>query len=268
MAARLGILGFGSMGGAIARGAVGAGVIDARDVIVVEPDDARRAAASALGCVVSGVERHAFDAEQVLIAVKPQRFRQAVARIGAVESPTVIISVMAGVSSATIRHALGGATRVIRAMPNIACEVGAGATALAPGEAARPGDESLALSLFAAVGRVVVVDESMLHAVTALSGSGPAYVFLLAEAMEQAGIQAGLERHLARTLAYETVHGAAKLLVGRADQDADSLRRAVTSPGGTTSAALEVMFERELPQIVAEAILAARDRSIEFGERL
>ena len=171
---------------------------------------------------------------------------------------------MAGLSSASIRQGLGGLVRVIRVMPNVPCRLRVGVSAIAAGEAARPGDEAFACALFGVLGRVVIVGEPQLHAVTALSGSGPAYVFLLAEAMEQAGVQVGLERHTARLLAYQTIHGAGCMLV-QPDGDADALRRAVTSPGGTTSAATEVMFEQELPQIVANAVLAARDRGIELG---
>ncbi len=137
-------------------------------------------------------------------------------------------------------------------------------TAIALGEGAQPGDELFVHDLFRAVGQVVQVDESHMHAATAVSGSGPAYVFLLAEAMEQAGTQIGLDARTARRLAYQTILGAGRLLAEDTRASADALRTAVTSPGGTTAAALEVLFEKELPQIVTEAITAARDRGIEL----
>lgn len=261
------------MGSAILRGAAEAGVLDPSTVLVIEPDDGRREEARRLGCVVSAEARFAWDSPQILLAVKPQVFAKVADQMGPAPAGTsgvVVTSIMAGLSSATIRQALGGNTRIIRAMPNTPCRVKAGMTAIAMGDGARAGDEHFPLMLFASLGRVVKVEEHLLHAVTAVSGSGPAYVFLLAESMEQAGIQAGLDPHTARTLAYQTILGAGRLLTADGDAShgpisADALRSQVTSPGGTTAAALEVFFEAEMPQIVAEAILAARDRAVELG---
>ncbi|MCL4210886.1 MAG: pyrroline-5-carboxylate reductase [Phycisphaeraceae bacterium] len=273
MPTTLSIIGFGSMGSAILRGAVEAGVLEAESVLVIEPDDGRREQARRLGCVVSAEARFAWDSPHVLLAVKPQVFASVAEQMGpapAASDGVIVTSIMAGLSSAAIRQVLGGNTRIIRAMPNTPCRVKAGMTALAIGEGARSGDEHFPVMLFASMGRVVKVEEHLLHAVTAVSGSGPAYVFLLAESMEQAGIQAGLDHHTARTLAYQTILGAGRMLTADGDGShapvsADALRTQVTSPGGTTAAALEVFFEAEFPQIVAEAILAARDRAVELG---
>jgi len=266
MPAALGVVGFGSMGSAILRGAIAARVLRPGDVIVVEPDHNRREDASRLGCVTAGEARFVLDAQQILLCVKPQTFSEVARQMGRLMTPKIVISIMAGLSSGVIRQALGSQARVIRMMPNIPCRVGAGITAIARGEGAREGDEALARRIVAAIGEVAEVDESQMDAVTALSGSGPAYVFLLAESMEQAGMQMGLDVHVARALAYHTVLGAGRLLTETNHANAETLRQAVTSPGGTTAAALEEMFERELPQIVVEAIHAARDRGIDLNQ--
>lgn len=247
------------------RGGIGAGVIDARAVLVVDPDEARRSEAAALGCRTLPAVRGEMEAEQILLAVKPQKWDEAALQIGRLARPAIVISIMAGVGSVRIRESLREHARVVRVMPNTPCRLRAGVSAMALGAGAAAGDEQFARRLLESLGRVVEVDESMLNAVTALSGSGPAYVFLLAEAMEQAGEQMGLDRRTARILAYHTILGSGRLLTECDEVVADSLRAAVTSPGGTTAAALEVLFERELPQIVAEAIIAARDRGEELG---
>ena len=137
--------------------------------------------------------------------------------------------------------------------------------AVALGEGAVPGDEALAVALFDALGRTAMVDEALMHAVTAVSGSGPAYVFLLAEAMGKAAVGLGLDAETAELLVRQTVLGAARLL-DESDEDAAALRRAVTSPGGTTEAALAVMLQRGLPDVICDAIAAARDRGRELDQ--
>ena len=149
-------------------------------------------------------------------------------------------------------------------MRNARCRVGAGMTASAPGDGAGPGDGALAVKIFAALGRTVIVHEHHMHAVTGISGSGPAYVFLLAEAMEHAAVSAGLDDVTAGLLVRQTILGAGTLLAESAEAPAE-LRAAVTSPGGTTEAALEVMMDRDWPAIVGDAIAAARDRGAELG---
>jgi pyrroline-5-carboxylate reductase len=263
---KLAIVGFGAMGSAIVRGGCEAGVLDPRALLVIEPDDRKREAAAALGCATIPAVDGEINAEAILLAVKPQKWPEVARRIGPLNRETIVVSIMAGVASFSVATVLGDAAHVVRAMPNTACRLRAGITAIASGAGARIEDVQFAGRLFSALGRVVEVDESMMNAVTALSGSGPAYVFLLAEAMEQAGAQMGLDRLTSRTLAYETILGAGRLLTEGDDVVADKLRSLVTSPGGTTAAALEVLFERELPQIVAEAIIAARDRGEELGQ--
>ncbi len=263
MAFRLGIIGAGNMGRAIMRGAVEGGVLAPGEILVVDVDRRRRAEAAALGCRESADPAAALAADQIMLAVKPQSFPGVAAALGRLAEPRCVISIMAGVSSRSIAAALGEGARVVRVMPNTPCQVGAGVSAIAPGAGARPGDEHLAVAIFGALGRTVSVDESTLDAVTAVSGSGPAYVFLLAEAMEKAAVRVGLPPPTAAILVRQTILGAGRLLVESGDEPA-GLRAAVTSRGGTTEAALSVMLARDLPGIVADAVAAARDRGAEL----
>jgi pyrroline-5-carboxylate reductase len=264
MAARLAIIGAGNMGSAIVRGAVGAQLVSPADVLVVEPDDDRRRAMQSIGCRTSILPRDAIGYEQIMLAVKPQTFAEVAEQLGVIESPVVIISIMAGVSSDRIRAAVGEQARIIRVMPNTPAQIGAGAAAIAMGAGALPGDESLARTLFESVGRVVIVEELLMDAVTATCGSGPAYVFLLAEAMEQAAIRLGIDAGTARALVTQTICGAGRMLI-ESSQSPSELRAAVTSRGGTTAAALDVFQQRQFIDIVIQAMSAARDRSRQLG---
>jgi pyrroline-5-carboxylate reductase len=166
--------------------------------------------------------------------------------------------------TATIEGPLGGMPSVVRAMPNTPARVGKGVTALATGRHTTDSTKQLAEAVFSAVGPVFWVTEDALDAVTALSGSGPAYVFLLAEAMVDAGVELGLEPEVAQTLTYETIEGAGRMLT-RTGIDPATLRAQVTSKGGTTEAAIAVLEDADLRKTVAEAIAAARRRSQELG---
>jgi pyrroline-5-carboxylate reductase len=263
MPCRLGIIGGGNMGGAIVRGAIGAGVLAPQEILVVEVDERKRGMFADLNCRTVPDAAAALECEQIILAIKPQTFPEVAAVIAPLPSSMVVITIMAGRGSTSVCAALGGNARVVRAMPNLPCQIGEGMTAIALGEGASPGDETLAQSLFESIGRCITVDESLMHAVTAVSGSGPAYVLLLAESMEQAAVKLGLTTHEARAIVSQTILGAATLL-DRSPQTADELRQSVTSPGGTTAAAMEVMFERELPEIITEALTAARDRGREL----
>ena len=203
------------------------------------------------------------QADVVVLAVKPQQMSAALATLG-VPPATLIISIAAGITTARLERELGGPARVIRVMPNTPALVGAGAAALCAGKFAVPEDLQTATAILQAVGIVVPVEEKDLDAVTALSGSGPAYVFLVAEALIQAGIAAGLTPAIAHRLAIQTVAGAGRLLAESAAEPA-KLRRQVTSPGGTTEAAVAVLLERKLPEIFLEAVTAAARRSRELS---
>jgi pyrroline-5-carboxylate reductase len=264
------IIGGGNMGGAIVRGMITRGVLPPEKITVIEIDRARHAAFHEHGCAVTdkidaGMATLA-DIGQVMLAVKPQMFADVAAALAPVKRPRLFISIMAGLGSGRIHHALGPAARIVRCMPNVACQIGAGMTAIALGMGAREGDEDLARQIFDALGKTVMVDESHLHAVTAVSGSGPAYVFLLAEAMQIAAEDVDLPADIARMLVMQTIAGAAHML-DESDHNAAELRESVTSRGGTTEAALRVFEQKGLQQTVIDAIRAARDRGVELNER-
>ncbi|HEX6021909.1 MAG TPA: pyrroline-5-carboxylate reductase, partial [Solirubrobacter sp.] len=228
------IVGGGRMGEALLGGLIADGR-RAEAFAVAEVSEPRREELTAAYPGVAVVEAPVAAAGAVL-AVKPPDVAAA-ARAAAEAGCKRILSVAAGIRTKAIEEAIGSPLPVVRAMPNTPALVGAGVTAIAPGSAAGEQDLLWAEEILFGVGAVVRVKESALDAVTGLSGSGPAYVFLVAEAMADAGVLAGLPRDLSETLAFETVYGAAKLLRESEDGPA-ALRAAVTSPGGTTAAGL------------------------------
>lgn len=258
---RLGVIGAGNMGLTIVRGAIENGILVPADIHIAEVDPSRRAIAAGLGCKVEASPEAVWSCENILLAVKPQQFGE-MPPMHALDG--VIITIMAGIDSARVRDALGPSARVIRAMPNTPCRIGEGMTAIAIGAGAQQGDEAFALRLFGALGRTVLVDEHHMHAVTAVSGSGPAYVFRFAEAMERGAIDAELDPATARLLVQQTILGAAGLMIEAGDDPA-VLRAAVTSKGGTTAAALAVIEAGAFETIVREAIAAAVARGRELG---
>ncbi len=203
-------------------------------------------------------------ADIILLAVKPQQMGAVLNEIKSNARGRLVVSIAAGISTDNIERGLGGKARVVRAMPNTPALVSAGAAALAKGAYATEEDLSVAEAILGAVGITARVEEKLIDAVTALSGSGPAYVFYVAEAMISAGIEAGLSKELAGKLTIQTILGASKLMV-ESGESAESLRRKVTSPGGTTEAALKVMNDRKLVEILIEAIKAASRRSKELS---
>jgi len=256
----LGIIGGGNMGLAIARGAVRARMLAPSSVFVADVHAQRRALFEDLGCLFTDDPADLHGVPRLVLAVKPHQASAVFERLTPLRAPTEVLSVMAGVTSKSIGAALGPHARVIRVMPNTPCLLGEGMSAVAPGEGSRPGDESFALHLFGSIGRTVLVEESMIDAVTAVSGSGPAYIYLLAELMEEAARRAGLGAADARQLVIQTIIGAGRLL-RESGADPATLRRQVTTPGGTTAAAIEYLDSREVPEAIVQAILAARDRS-------
>ena len=260
---RLGVIGAGNMGRAIVEGAVRAGILPADAIIVAEPDEQRRAALEARGCSVEPRIDEVAEADAILLAVKPQVFPTLAPDI-ALQRPAVVISVMAGLGSAAIREQLGEHARVVRVMPNTPCQIGQGMSAIALGAGAGAEDDALAVAIFEAIGLVVRVAEDQIDAVTAVSGSGPAYVFLLAESMAKAALDLGLDAEVANTLVRQTILGAGHLLAASQETPA-ALRAAVTSPGGTTAAAVDVLVAGNLPETVARALHAARDRGRELN---
>jgi pyrroline-5-carboxylate reductase len=251
------------MGEALLTGLLRSGWADAADVAVVEKLEPRRKALAELfpGVAVL-VEPCATDG--VVIAVKPGDVPDA-CRSAATAGCTRGLSIAAGVPLATLEAGFGAGVPVVRAMPNTPALVGAGAAAIAPGVAAGEDDLAWAESILAAVGTVVRVPESLLDAVTGLSGSGPAYVFLVAEALTEAGVLAGLPRDVSATLAVQTLLGSARLLAETADGP-EALRAAVTSPGGTTAAGLRALESAGVRAAFLDAVMAATDRSRQLGQ--
>ena len=260
-------LGAGNMGEALIRGLLTAKTIMPSQIIATDVRPERLGdLAKTFGIRTAGDNVKAVaDADIVLLAVKPQQMSAVLAPLkSAAIVRKLFISIAAGVTTARIEGELGGKARVVRVMPNTPALVGAGAAALAKGSNATDDDLATAEAILGAVGITVRVEERLIDAVTALSGSGPAYVFYVTEAMIKAGVAAGLDEALAKKLAIQTVYGAAKLLV-ESGEEPDLLRRKVTSPGGTTEAALKVMGERKLTEIFTEAIKAAEQRSRELS---
>lgn len=204
------------------------------------------------------------EAEGTVIAVKPHHVADACAAVGAAGGGRVL-SIAAGVTLAALEAALPDGTPVMRAMPNTPALVGAGAAAVAPGSAAGEADLDWAESILSAVGAVTRVPESLLDAVTGLSGSGPAYVFVVLDALIEGGVAAGLPRDVAESLAGQTLLGAATLYL-HGDRTPGELRAQVTSPGGTTAAGLRVLEQRAVRAAFIDAVLAARDRATELGD--
>jgi pyrroline-5-carboxylate reductase len=258
------LAGAGKMGGAMLTGWL-AGGLDARRVVVVEPypsDEIKALAAK--GVRIN--PKDAITAETLVMAVKPQSFREAGPLVKPfVGASTLVVSIMAGTKISALEEVCGG--KVVRAMPNTPAAIGRGITVAVPAKGVSAAQRATADALLRATGSVEwVEDEKLMDAVTAVSGSGPAYVFLLAEELARAGVEAGLPAELATKLARETVAGSGELL-HRSDLPAATLRQNVTSPGGTTQAALEVLMAKDgLLPLMIRAIAAATKRSIELAK--
>jgi pyrroline-5-carboxylate reductase len=209
----------------------------------------------------------AREAQIVILSVKPQAMNKLLDEIaGALDDTKLVISIAAGVPIAAIERKVGHGVRIVRTMPNTPALVGAGATALSAGEHATQEDLRQAKALFDAVGRAVIVDEELLDAVTGLSGSGPAYIFLIIEALSDAGVKVGLARQQAQELAAQTVLGSAKLLIDTGEHPG-RLKDQVTSPGGTAIAGLHTLEAGGLRTTLMDAVEAATRRSKELGKK-
>jgi pyrroline-5-carboxylate reductase len=207
-------------------------------------------------------------ANVVVLAVKPQVIGQVLEQMSTeIHSDTLVISIAAGVPLAAIEARLPSGQRVLRAMPNTAAIALAGATGIAPGSQAGPEDVRFARALFDAVGRSVVLDESQLDAVTGLSGSGPAYVMLIIDALADGGVKVGLSRETALLLAAQTVYGSAKLLLETGEHPG-RLKDMVTSPGGTTIAGLHALEAGGLRHTLMNAVEVATRRATELGQAM
>ena len=264
---RVGFVGGGNMGEALIRGLLGAGLVPA-DHITATDVRADRAAQLAKQF---GITAHADntrlvrEADVVILAVKPQIMAPVLAEIApAVTARHLLISIAAGVATGTIRAALGKEARIIRVMPNTPALVLQGAAAIARGKGLGPDDLGTAQEIFGAVGRAVVLDEEAMDAVTGLSGSGPAYVAIVVEALADGGVRMGLDRATAMTLATQTVLGAAQLL-SETGMHPGALKDMVSSPGGTTIAGITALEEGGIRTALIQAVERATQRSRELG---
>jgi len=262
---RICFIGGGAMAEAMINGLLSQAIIQPAQLTVVELDQRRLGFLSeSYGIAVFSPddgEEALAAAEIVVLAVKPQQLACAMAAYaGSLRAEQLLISVLAGVNLATIRQLIPKGTRVVRAMPNTSAAVGLSATGICTEPGGQASSLDLAEAIFQSIGTVVRVSEERMDAITALSGSGPAYVFALAEAMEQGGVAAGLDVAVARELTKQTLLGAAQLLAS-GSQPPEELRRRVTSPGGTTMAALQVMQRADFSEMMRQAILSAAARS-------
>lgn len=262
----LGFIGAGNMAQAITQGVLDAELFEPKQIIASAPTNPNRAVFSAWGCRSTADNAEILrQADIVVIACKPQIFPQVAPQIAAGLRPgTLLVSIMAGLSLAQIAAAIAPAKALlVRAMPNTPLAVGHGVTALcaAPGVAEK--DFERAMELFAAAGSILPLEESQMDAFTAVAGSGPAYLFYLAEAMEKSALGLGLPPAACRAMVIETLMGAVALLTQDEDAygDPTECRRQVTSPGGCTAEAIRVFDEAKLPETVAKALAANVARS-------
>jgi pyrroline-5-carboxylate reductase len=266
---RLGFLGAGNMAGALIKGLLHGGVsgdrITASDVKVERLEQLRLAHG-----IRTTTDNHALlrDSDVLVLSVKPQVIDKVLTEVGGqVRLDQLVVSVAAGVPIEALEGRLAAGSRVVRAMPNTPATVQAGATAIAGGAHASEDDLRIARELFEAVGRVVVLDEILLDAVTGLSGSGPAYLMLVIEALADGGVKVGLHRDTALLLAAQTVYGSAKLLLETGEHPG-RLKDMVTSPGGTAIAGLHTLESGGLRRTLIDAVEVATKRSIELGEQM
>jgi len=256
------LVGAGKMGSAMLDGWLGRG-LDPKKITVIEPQPVKAVKALARRGVKLNPKNKIGVASAIVIAVKPQSAPEALPPLARyIDKATLVLSIMAGRTIGFLEKSLPAGTAIVRAMPNTPAAIGRGISVAVANAKISKRQRKQASDLLAAIGKVEwVLDEALMDAVTALSGSGPAYIFLLAECMARAGVAAGLPPDLATRLARETVAGSAELL-HRSDIDAAMLRQNVTSPGGTTAAALEVLMgPGGFDQLLTQAIDAATRRS-------
>jgi pyrroline-5-carboxylate reductase len=264
---KVGFIGGGNMGEALIKGLIAANLVPPEAVYASDVRIERlRALDQQFGVQLCEDNLELVrQADVVILAVKPQIMAPVVRQIAsAVTRRKLLISIAAGVSTATIRAALGKDARLIRVMPNTPALVLEGVTAIAKAEGLEPGDLDVAGEIFSAVGRVVTLDEDLMDAVTGLSGSGPAYVALVVESLADGGVRMGLDRITAMTLATQTVLGAARLML-ETGMHPGALKDMVSSPGGTTIAGIAALEEGGLRHNLIRAVERATQRSRELG---
>ena len=265
--ARWGFIGAGRMASALAQGMIAAGAARADAISAHDPSEAAARPMAEFGVRMLGSNAAVAESSDVLVlAVKPQAIPAVLAELEpAMTAGHLVVSVAAGVSLATLAAGLGPLPRLVRTMPNTPALIGEGASAFAPGVSATAEDEALVQRLLGAVGRAYRVPEAQLDAVTGLSGSGPAFVYLMIEALSDGGVKAGLPRDLATALAAQTVLGAARMVL-ETGLHPGVLKDQVASPGGTTIAGLHALEKGGARAAFIDAVEAATRRSAELAE--
>ena len=261
----LAVIGGGRMGEAIVRGLIDADAITASNVIIAEPDAARRdelAAAYGVRCVAGGAE--ALPAGIALLAIKPQVADSVIKELAGSFAGSLVVSIIAGFSSAKLESLMPAGTTVVRVMPNTPMMVGEGMAVVSGGSEASAQQVELVREIFATVGRAIVVAERYQNVATAISGSGPAYFALVIDALARAGVRQGLPRDVAQVLAVQTMLGTARM-IDETGIHPEVLIDGVSSPGGTTIAAVEALEAGGLRAAFAEAVAANVARSQELG---
>ena len=263
---KIAFLGGGNMAEALIKGLIAAGTATHEQILVTDISvDRLEHLRKSYGIIIQKSNPEAArEAGIILLSVKPQVVEKVLGEIApVVDGKKLVISIAAGIAIAKIEKALKDGSRVVRVMPNTPALVLAGAAALAGGKNATADDLGLVQSIFNSVGRSAVVDEKLMDAVTGLSGSGPAYVFMIIDALSDAGVKAGLPRQLALELAAQTVYGAAKMVL-ETKEHPGKLRDMVTSPGGTTIEGLHALEKGKLRATIINAVEAATERSREL----
>jgi pyrroline-5-carboxylate reductase len=266
----VGFIGTGNMGEALIAGILKAKFIRPDQVMVFDSDGERlRFIQKKYGIKKASSNRHlCSQCDPILLCVKPQSMKEVIEEISeSLDASKLLISIAAGVPLYVIEAYARKQLRLIRVMPNIAVLVQEGASAIAPGNLATDADLKFAKDIFDCVGKSITINESLMDAVTGLSGSGPAYVFLIIEALTEAGVHLGMTRTEALMLTTQTVMGSVKLLLETGEHPA-LLREKVTSPGGTTAAGLYKLEEGGLRKILIDAVKAAAQRAKELGEKV
>jgi pyrroline-5-carboxylate reductase len=264
---RIGFIGAGNMATALGQGFVRAGLTSGTKLLAADPSETARAkfAQATGGQVTTDNALVAANSDVLFMAVKPQQMVLVAGELaGKISNEKLVVSIAAGVRLTRLAGWLGESVRLVRVMPNTPCLIGEGACGYCLGQQATQADGELVGKLLAAVGKAWQVEEKLLDAVTGLSGSGPAFVYVIIEALSDAGVRVGLPRHIASSLAAETVRGAVDMVICTGEHPA-VLKDRVASPGGTTIAGLQVMEAGAVRATLIAAVEAATKRSIELG---
>jgi pyrroline-5-carboxylate reductase len=267
---RIGMLGAGNMAGALIRGLLASKSVTPDQIVAsdVRADHLKELESKYGIRTFTDNRKLASESNLVVLAVKPQVIDRVLDQMSDAFAPdTLLVSIAAGVPIRSLEARLPPHVRVVRAMPNTAAIALAGATGIAPGSRATQADIDITQALFAAIGRSVVLDESLIDAVTGLSGSGPAYVMVMIEALADGGVKVGLHRDTALLLAAQTVYGSAKLLLETGEHPG-RLKDMVTSPGGTAIAGLHTLETGGIRRTLIDAVEAAARRAAELGEAM